>query len=210
MAEQRGFNIDNFRAYNNLYGNLRNNKFIMEIPMIPALTNVLSSNTKIGAKNIARYLELACDTVNFPSTGVDLYSLKRYGYGPIERKPVSPTFPNVQATFLSDDSAYIMTYFQEWMKIIANYDHSQPTSSNTGNIGGTGVAPFELGFKDDYACDIKLRVYSVEGKQVKAINMRQAFPVQIGDISLSWSNQNEIAKIPVAFTFHDWSDVTNS
>lgn len=199
---QRGFNIDNFRAYINQNGVLRNNRFIVEIPLPRELVVGSTALSPQEASSTARNLELVCDTINWPSTSLQVYGVRRYGYGYVERKPTMGNFGMVQCTFISDQKTDVHKFFSEWIKLITNYDNSQGIRGATSR----GRVPYEIGYKEEYTVDLKIRIYDVSGKEVRAISLRQAFPVNLADVSLSWGNTNELTRIPVAFTFMDWHE----
>jgi hypothetical protein len=47
-------------------------------------------------------------------------------------------------------------------------------------------------------------VFDDEGKVKIRTVLRDAYPIFIGDVQLSWESKNEYMKIPVTFAFMDW------
>jgi hypothetical protein len=198
-AQMRGFKVSEFSAYQNAVGHLRTNAFLIVIPQFPPgmtrFPNLLP---------VQKYLEFTCDQVNFPSTGVETYNVQRYSYGAIETKPTIPRFNHLECTFICDRQTDVLEFFHEWIRVAVNYDFGDSINSISTSIGGHGAVPYEIGYKEEYAVDMFLKIYDELGQQQKHIRFREAYPTMVGDIPLSWGRKDELMKIPVSFTFFDW------
>lgn len=198
----RGFNIADFKSYISSAGVMRNNHFLA---IFPYPRGMLRTPDLITTE---RNLEFACDLFAFPSTGMHTYPVQRYSYGPVEMKPTSPKFSPLQCTFYCDMQTNVQRFFHEWVKTAVNFDFGE--GSIVTATADSGAVPYEISYMHDYAVDIHLQMYDEHGNMVKEIRFREAWPTDVGDVVLSWGRQNEIAKIPVAFHFTDWSDVTTT
>ncbi len=105
----------------------------------------------------------------------------------------------VQAIFMCDSDHQVMRFFHSWMQNIVNY----------GTQGGDfsevdGKLPFEVGYKDEYACRIIIRQYSTNYQKSGAyyeVILDNAFPLMIGDIDLAWESNDSYSVMPVSFQY---------
>lgn len=193
MAE--GFNVNDFRAEINRKGLLKNNKFFVRMYIPQGMRNT-------GLSSTARFLEFWCESSNIPGVSLSTTEVRRYGYGNVEKKPYVSMNNDITMSFLGDSQGVIWSYFQQWMRLIVNYDMRKGINGETGIL--SGQKPFELAYKDDYVVDIHLSVFDDLGKEAIHVVLREAYPIFIGDIQLNWGDTNSIMRIPVTFTVYDW------
>ena len=174
---------------------MRNNKFLVRIPT----PNGFASQRVLN--ETGKYLELWCESANLPSAGLGSESVRRYGYGHTEKRPTKIEISDISLTFISDGRAAIWTFFQQWIKLIYNYDLSSGLLKTNGVT--TNMNAMDISYKTDYAVDIEIFVFSETGDQLLSIMLREAYPHSLGDVQLNWADTNNIAKIPVSFTFFD-------
>jgi len=191
-----GFNISNFISNINANGVMRNNKFLVRIPT----PNGFSGQPILN--ETGKYLELWCDSTNLPAAMLGSQNIRRYGYGHEEKRPTTIQMNDINFTFISDGKAAIWTFFQQWIKLIYNYDMSSGLLKPNGVT--TNMNAMDLSYKSDYAVDVELFVFSETGEQLISVILREAYPLVLGDIQLNWGDTNSIAKLPVSFTFFDW------
>jgi hypothetical protein len=194
-----GFNIRDFSAHMNANGLMRNNKFLVRMPYpigfdpVPAL------------KETSRYMELWCDSTSLPGININTAEVKRYGYGPIEKMGVAPTFNNVTMTFISDRKAAVHSFFYNWTKLIANHDaRTYDFSSLTGIPAPVTARPYEITYKKGYTSNIEIFVYDDNGNVSLKVTLREAFPVSMGEIQLNWTDTDDFVKIPISFSYTDF------
>jgi hypothetical protein len=191
-----GFNIDNFISSINANGVMRNNKFLVRIQIPTGFVN----QSKLAITS--NYLELWCDSVNLPNASLGMATVRRYGYGHEEVRPTHIQNNTVNMTFISDGRAAIWTFFQQWIKLIYNYDLSNGVYKSNGVMRNQN--PMDLAYKSDYAVDIEIFVFDDTGGQLLSIMLREAYPIDLGAVQLNWNDTNNIAKIPMSFTYFDW------
>lgn len=191
-----GFNINNFISNINANGIMRNNKFLVRIPAPAGFTsqNVLFET--------GRYLELWCDSANLPAAMLGTTTVRRYGYGHEETRPTTIQNSPMNLTFIADGRGAIWSFFQQWIRLIYNYDLSNGVYKSNGVM--SRQAPMDLAYKSDYAVDVEIFVFDETGKQIISVMLREAYPVALGDVQLNWGDTNSIAKIPTSFTYFDW------
>jgi hypothetical protein len=190
-----GFNIDNFKASINGFGGiLRNNKFLVVIPTPQVLL------TPVNRANVNRTLEYWCESVNFPGYMLASHDVRRYTYGPIEKRPFSPNFTQLQCLFMNDNENNVWNFFHEWTDAIL--PHNTSDSINTTNQ--RGMAPYEIEYKINYLTDIHIYVYDETGKERIHIVCKEAFPSSIVEVPLSWADTNNNFRFQVSFEYQDW------
>ena len=118
-------------------------------------------------------------------------TMQRYGYGSIERRPVMPQYQEISLFFLADAGGEIWRFFKNWLKLIVNND------ANDGEI-------YTLSYKDQYLSDLELTVFDVRGETAFVVTLIDAFPIQLGKLDLKWSDNNQVMRIPVVFTYTNW------
>lgn len=199
MAE--GFNVNDFRAEVNKKGILKNNKFFVRMYAPRGFANS-GSPEALTLSNTVRFLEFWCEATNIPGVSLNTTEVRRYGYGNIEKKPYVTMNNDITMSFIGDADGTIWTYFQQWLRLIVNYD------MRNGIINPTGIlpnqAPFELAYKEDYAVDIHISVFDDMGNESIHVVLREAYPIFVGDIQLNWGDTNSLMRVPVTFTVYDW------
>lgn len=195
-----GFNVNTFRANINKNGGLlKNNKFLVRMYSPQGFNSSQEAQT---LSQTARFMEFWCESVNIPGVSLNVNEVRRYGYGTIEKKPYASLNNDITMSFLGDAQGSVWTYFQQWLRLIVNYDMRRGINAATGIADGQ--SPFELTYKEDYAVDIYLYVYNDMGDEILRIVLREAYPIFVGDIQLNWGDTNSLMRVPVTFTVFDW------
>jgi len=206
------FNVADFRSKLAMKGGvLKTNKFKVRFYIPTGLNqtlNVSNNGKTINPVNIASFMEYFCEAAQVPGINFQLSENRRYGYGPLEKKPV--TFVNGEAYFSIIGDAYgeNLTFFRNWMKLIVNGNSEKPVNTLSGI--SANQYPYELSYKDDYVTNVEIYVYSDDGQdngtdmqEVLKFTLRDAYPVNIGDVTLNWADDQNYMRIPIAFTFFD-------
>lgn len=183
--------ISGFRSTLNSLGGLqRSNHFYVTIP-----------NPKILAGDIGpTLLPFLTETANLPGVSLATSEVRRYGIGPIERKPYAPVFVDTQMSFYGDASGTVHKFFYKWMTGIVKFDNDP----SIGKPGYSGLRPFEVEFKRDYAVDISIITIDEKERKASEFKLFQAYPIAMGDIGMNWGETDGFIKIPVTFTFQRW------
>lgn len=195
-----GFNINEFKSKVN-QGVMRNNKFLVQIPMPNSilLNNNSTERQTLVASN--RDLSFYCDSTSIPGMALLVNEVRNFGYGPVEKKPYNAVFTDLSLTFISDGPGENLKFFQEWLRSIVNYDMRE---TMTGRNSTYDLAPYELNYKTDYAVEMKIYVYNEQGEETIKLTLADAYPIFVGDIALNWADTNNFARVPVNFTFMTW------
>ena len=205
MATQ-GFDISRFRSSISTNGVMRTNKFLVRIHAprgIQKISPLFSTAT---------YLEYWCESVNIPGVSLATQDVFRYGYGNYEKKPYNAITNDVSLSFISDAGGSVWTFFQQWMRMIVNYDMRHGIVNGDGsNSNGVlpGQLPFQIAYKEDYISDVQILVFNESSTIPElVIVLREAFPMFVGDVGLNWGDTNDVARIPVTMSCYDWYNAT--
>lgn len=199
-----GFNIENFKAHTLRNGFSRANKFMVRIPMPFGMNSQPDSTQNIET---LRQIEFWGEATTLPGVTISAHRAYRYGYGHPEHRPMSPVFTEVPIMFLADGKGEILSFFQRWIKMIVNYDMRKGIINNdvrTGSVRGLTLQPFELAYRYEYITDVNITMFNERGITIAKTVLREAFPIQVGDVGLNWGDNQNIARIPVVFAYTDW------
>ena len=154
-----------------------------------------------GAKKIASIATYRGDSFTQPGVSMATTEIKRYGIGPIERKPYLPIFTDQQFSFINDSDGLIHKFFYLWMNGIVGFD-ALPIGNSNEDI--YGKYPYEVGYKDEYKTTIDIYVYNDVQNEVGVLKLENAYPIFLGDVQRSWADANQFVRFPVTFTYSHW------
>lgn len=182
--------ISGFRStINGLNGVQRTNHFYVTIPNPPVLQGDIGPII----------LPFLTEAASIPGVMLATSDVRRYGYGPTEKKPYLPVFVDQQMTFLGDGSGLVHKFFYKWMNSIVKYDQFP-----LGRQGANRLRPFEVEYKRQYAVDITITAIDEVDRKIMEIKLFDAFPIAVGDIGLGWGQTDGYVNIPVTFTYYNW------
>lgn len=187
--------LSNFIAnINVLDGVQRTAYFYVEIP----LPRIYGNNAQ------SQLLSLLCDSASLPGVSLATSEVRRYGFGPIEKKPYAPVFVDASMSFISDGYGSVQNIFDQWMKRIVNFT-SLPYEGSVSTKNLKQINPFEVSYKRDYCTDIFIVNVNDQNDEITTTILNEAYPIFMGDVALSWADTDQIARIPVTFTYYNWS-----
>lgn len=203
------FNINDFKARMDT-GLLRGNKFVVSLQTIPK-----GMNTQAW-KQVYDDLPFYCESVDVPGVLLWTDEVKRYGYGPVEKKPYQPAFADARLVFRSDQDGDVFAFIRQWQALALNYQMSVTDSATITDTNGLGnysnnfsgspsnvMMPYELGYKAQYAVNVNITQYADDGTPVLIIKLRDAWPSLIVDMPLAWAATRSYAQLPVALVYTD-------
>jgi len=157
----------------------------------------------IAAGNLDSILTMRCDNVVLPSINLlQEQNIRRYGFGPVENVPYGVNVGDFTLQFIVDKNAFVVQFFEEWLNKIVNRDSFG--GANMNNVLPGGRKPYEIAYKDTYACSsINVFVYDRSQNNVMEYNIYDAFPTGIQSMNMSWSQENELMKLNITFSFTD-------
>jgi hypothetical protein len=192
------FDIKQFRSEINTNGILLPTKFIVQFQNLPKkLKESHPSYEKMS---------LRCEQILWPGVSFStMDSPARAGYGATELIPFAPMFEEISMTFIVDEHAKVHKFFFDWMNSIINID----SKGQTNFKGGDNRRPaYEVGYKNDYVCDINISIFRESGTDEASspmnITLYRAFPRILTGYQLDWSYSDQLLKLPVIFTYTDY------
>lgn len=197
-----GFNINEFKSKVAQYGIARPNKFMVTFASPPGMSR-FADLRRMVTQNV---LSFHAEETNLPGAITVTSPVRRYGYGPIEEKPVSVAFTPTQIIFRGDADGLVWNYMHSWQRMAVNYENRNGMREATGLLPNQFV--HELGYKKDYMANLTITTYTEDGQVSLRTVLREAYPKAVMNIPLSWSDQRhgggDYMRIAVMFTFFDW------
>jgi hypothetical protein len=182
------FNINTFKSETFRKGEFqRASKF--EVTITPP--------TSLNANGYERTLTYRCESVVFPGISTATHQVHRYGYGPYEKKPYNSIYTDVNMTVLGDEKGAAWGFFKRWNDLVFN--------SGAGDSPVAGA--FEVGYKDQYRGGVVITTFDNKGEKSNAVELKEAYPIFVGDMRFDWGATNQIIKIPVTITFWTYAPV---
>jgi hypothetical protein len=193
----------------NKYGILKNNKYLATI----IFNELPTSGGKHYMKDARRgnvseenkFFTVRCDSVQIPgmyfqsSSG----STGRLGYGPIEQFPYMSVMEPISLTLINDSDSRVYRMMYDWMNVIVNFQGKGGVDLTAPN-GPARHHAYEVGYRDRYACTLKIEVFDVTGNNTINVTAYNAFPTTIQPVGLDWSN-HEFMQIATSFTYTDYT-----
>lgn len=199
------FNVNELSSEIARNGIMKTNKFIVQFSMPLSMRNTTEYSNLADTNN---HLHLYCESAVMPGAAVLLEEVRRYGYGVNEKKPFAPIFSDINLTFRGDAKGRVWNFLNTWMRTAVNFESRSGMRTSNGPL--PGMYPYELGYKYDpdnsegYAIGMAVNLFDDAGDLTMRMVMNEAYPIYIGDVSLSWASHSDYMRIPVTFTFMDW------
>lgn len=196
-----GFNVEVFKSeISKRNGIMRNNRFLMTF--VPPTVSVLAMTEGQDTASIGRSMEYWCEAVALPGYQLVSGDVRRWTYGPHEKRPFGPNVVPLQTLFLSDGNGDMFKFFHSWMNNII--PHYVSTSFDAPQDGSPKMYPYEIRYKNEYVTDIHIYVYDESGKEKLHYVIKEAFPSHVIDIPMAWEATNSHMKFQVTFDYLDW------
>lgn len=149
----------------------------------------------IPAENInTEALSLMCKSAKLPGINLLTSEISHAGYGAVEKRPYRTGFNDAQFDFYLDSENHLSQYFDAWMKKIANFTPDGANESQRDTFD----------YPSTYWVDITVNQYDETEKKTKSYTLIDAYPTNIGEVSLDWDTGNPIL-LPVNFTYTTWT-----
>ena len=188
------FNVSEFTAQIGQRGLAKNNLFVFNITL-PTAGNLANEIP-------AQQLSFLCRSCDIPGFGVQTTVVKERGLGPGSSRPVDLNYNPLQSVFMVDTGFTIKRFFHRWMQEIVNYNIQQGVSS----ASPSGTRAYEFGYKDEYAGTIEVITFGDNSNEhFYTYRFGNAYPINIGNVSVAWENQAEIMTLPVTFTYDEFT-----
>lgn len=186
-----GFDVARFRSQVERWGTQPQNLMYVEITP----PDVLPIDTK-------ETLSLFCEAAPLPGIGfMTEDNIRRYGYGPMEKVPYAPIFEDANLTFIMDGKGVVPSIMRTWMEGIIPFNSR---TIDKGGENGMGYG-YLVTYKEYYKT--RVRIYSLNQFQeiTAAYTLHDAYPIRLGEVNMGWAENNSYARLPVTFTYKEWS-----
>lgn len=171
----------------------------------PTLPKVLSSPGNSTLMAGAKMLSLAtyrADSFTQPGMSIATSEVRRYGVGPVEKKPYAAIMTDVNMSFIGDSDGALHKFFYMWINSIVN----ATDLPRGGQQKLSGAYPHEVQYKEDYKMNsIDIYTYNEAQFKVGVFKLYNAFPIFLGEVQRNWADSDQLVRIPVTFTFSHWS-----
>lgn len=132
---------------------------------------------------------LFCHTCSLPMRSLATFEHKTH-MGPAYKAPYSSSYEPVTFTFYADKGMNTRRYFDIWQQSVLN------VYSNTNN------------YMNEFTSDVTIVTLDQEGKPGYRTTLYEAFPVNVGAVDLSYSQNNALTNVSVTLSYKIWeSDV---
>lgn len=170
-----------------------------------ALRSRMSAKQSNGIKGHA-FLTYRNDSFATPGIGLTTTDIRRYGYGPTEKKPNGVVYQDITFNYILDTEHNQHKFFYDWLDLIVS--HSKGPGESKGN-NFRDMQSYEVGYKNSYAVPIDIFAFDERFEKASSIGrtwtiLTGAYPTAIGDIQYNWSGVDSLIRLPVTFTYQYW------
>ena len=203
---QTSFDIDTVRSSIRNEGTLPKHSFL--VTMSPfggdqAASRIL--NRYLVGGPAATEMVMRCDSATLPAPTAFKDEVRRYGYGPVEEVAYGMQFGDFMLSFLVDRFGTQVKFFDDWMNLITNYE-SKGGSLMTQASDRSGMKPYEVGYKDDYANrQMTVTVYDRSANQVMIYELYDVFPTSVNTSDVNWADTDQLVHHTIRFAYTDYT-----
>ena len=189
-------------------------KFTLDIVEDDTQREVRKQNDPYGSEKPAERLRFLCSSASLPGVQIITSDHRRQNMGTFDRRPFGVQVTDIPLTFMLDGRGFVLKYFNQWANAIVNAD-LRNGERGEGVVKGQGL--YEIGYRDSYVTDITITTLTGtsdtdkvdSGKEapveIVTYTLREAFPIQIGDVSVAWNATDQFSTLPVQFTFRSYN-----
>jgi hypothetical protein len=153
----------------------------------------------IESKGHMSDLTFLCNSASLPGIQIITSDHRRQNFGTFDRRPFGVMATDIPLTFMLDNNGFILDLFNTWTQNIVNYSYKK---GEHGTINGGRL--FEIAYRDDYLCEIDISTFDQTQTEIHTYHLYEAFPMQVGDITTAWAENDQFAVLPVQFTFRTY------
>lgn len=169
------------------------NKFMSEIRSSGVMrTNLFE--VRMGCPNViagnqtASKISLYAEASVLPGRNIQTDEFAPYGYGPRQKFPYSMQYQDLTLQIIGDGKGEVYKFFHNWMMGIVRGDSE--VSSYDSKQDTNGKTSYEVEYKNNYSVPIEILTYNEQGDEILVTKLTEAFPIQVPDVSLNWSDSS--------------------
>jgi hypothetical protein len=190
------FSIDEMKsAVNNSGGLAKASRFMAYFRAYPK---------GISDSKQAQNLSFMCESASIPGIAYQTDDIRASGYGNIEKRPYATIYQDVTLNFFCDNDGAVISFMHKWLQSVFNFNKNSSQDSTTNN----GLGPYTFAYPKDYFGIIELVQYGETEEKIFSVSLQEAYPINIGEITVDWNSQDTLTKIPVTFTYTYWTSET--
>lgn len=146
-------------------------------------------------------ITMLCNSASLPGKQILASDHKRQGYGTFDRRAWGASFTDIPLTFYVDGRSEIVKFFYKWQSEIL------ATDTTAGPFGETnqGAMPFEAAYHEDYSTTMELTTYDVKDNVILKYRFVEAWPFQVGDVTVAWAENDQFSLLPVQMTYRSYT-----
>ena len=193
------FSLNKFRAKlndQNINGLWQPNRYVVEIHPRAAAHPMVADKV--------RDMKFLCNSAALPGIQIITSDHRRQNMGTFDRRPFGVQATDIPLTFFIDQRGVVLSMFRAWTNHIINYSY---TKGEHGRDRFADKGLFEVGYRDEYLCDIDIFCLDQKQENIIIYHLYEAFPMQVGDVTTAWAETDNIGLLPVQFTFRTY-DIT--
>jgi hypothetical protein len=217
------FNVEKFKSQlNEGYGLFKPTLFYVTIGVPKFTRDLVEDGTQkmvrkqtdpYGSENPAERLQFLCSSASLPGVQIITSDHRRQNMGTFDRRPFGVQVTDIPLTFMLDGRGFVLKYFNQWANAIVNAD-LRNGERGEGVVKGQGL--YEIGYRDSYVTDITITTLTGTSDtgladsggeapvEIVTYTLREAFPIQIGDVSVAWNATDQFSTLPIQFTFRGY------
>lgn len=140
--------------------------------------------------NATEQINFKCHSASFPQRNLQAYEYHQNS-APF-RLPYSSSYDPVNLSFYADGEYDTRDFFDVWQSAVVN------VGTNTMN------------FPDEYVSDVNIYALTKDGRDSYGVRLFEAWPVNIGDTSLGYAENDTAATVTVGLEYKYWAPIYNS
>ena len=178
-------------------GLARANRYLVEIDT-PQGSWVQGS----GGAGVVQSLQFFCDNVNIPGAAIIPVDHRRNSIGPFDRRAQTIVPSEISASFMLDARGRNLNFFQQWATNIVSMGGPEKAADVTVDFKGAAFG--EIAYRNDYITTMRIKTFDMAAQHINTTTMYEVWPSQIGDVTLGWAQNDEIARLTVNFQVRNW------
>tara|TARA_B100000424_G_scaffold248158_1_gene221080 strand:+ start:108 stop:806 length:699 start_codon:yes stop_codon:yes gene_type:complete len=141
-----------------------------------------------GLSDTIRQTSLACESISFPGRNIDT-SPDTNIYGPVREIATGFSYAEISATFRCSSDMKEKRYFEAWQRL--SYD----------------TVTWSMQYYEDYIGAVQIFQLDENDNIMYGVELVEAFPKTIGQMTLDYSSTDQIHKLPVTFSYRWWKNI---
>ena len=163
-------------------------------------------NTSINGQSSSAILNsmvFRIDQLRTPGVTLASTDVARYGIGTTQKQVYGAQMNEIGFSILSDGYGDTWQFWHNWLKSIFQFtgEASAGTSTNASNR----IASYTSEYKDNYSTVAEIQIYDMNGDKQITIDMYDAFPTTMREVSLGWGDNGSLLKLSISMAYKEYT-----